>query len=183
MTGKSTSSPSKKNFQLTTILFQLNAIPAQISTIWFQTPRGKDSPCAQITQRHATLSQLNVVQIQQSLRSSQIETVSARMQSDQVLLSNNRPTRPRSHNILKLRCLVISAACPAAPEMRSITSGTTANHPSESVLLIRLRPDFSVVCGGYAGWAVNQFDMPAAIRAGLWSNLRWFRNLSTLPLS
>jgi hypothetical protein len=32
----------------------------------------------------------------------------------------------------------------------------SATCPTESVLPIRLRPDFSVVFGGYAGGAVNQ---------------------------
>ena len=32
----------------------------------------------------------------------------------------------------------------------------SATCPSESVLPIRLRPDFSVVFVGYAGWAVNR---------------------------
>ena len=31
----------------------------------------------------------------------------------------------------------------------------SANCPSESVISIRLRPDFCVVFGGYGGWAVN----------------------------
>ena len=39
----------------------------------------------------------------------------------------------------------------------------SATSPSQSVLPIRLRPDFSVVFEGYAGWAVN-WHIPQIVR-------------------